>query len=408
MTNCESYWELLRKYTPNGTQTNSKRPSVYVEGVYPKVLAWGNGGRVYDADGNEYVDLISGLGAVSVGYSNSQVNRKVISQVVRGVSFSLPTALEYLVAKKLCELVPSTEMWKFTKTGSDACTMAVKCARAYTGRRNVLSSGYHGWHDWYSILNDKRAGIAGTVETEQAKYNDIASFHKILDEQYACVIIEPATFESPTEGFLETLREWCTQSGTLLIFDEVITGGRYTQFAAQNNFKINPDLTILSKGIANGYPLAAVGGGRGVMSTFERNDFFASTTFGGECVSLAACLETADILKNYVYRMFYNGTRIKEYFNSLFFDTKAICKGYPTRLTFDFPTPEHKGLFMQEMCLNGVLIGHSNFIMVDHTEGDMTKVFEAILKSKDVLVKNWSNPAQVMKGEVPVETLRMR
>lgn len=409
MTNSDLFWPLLQKTTPNGCQTLSKAPSRFINGVYPKVLYKGHNGRVTDVDGYDYIDLIAGLGAVSIGYSNSDVNEAVISQLRLGVSFSLPTMLEYHVAKRLTELVPETDMWKFTKTGSDATSMAVKCARAYTKRDNVLVCGYHGWHDWYSIVNEKRAGIPSEYadHVARAKYNDIKSFETLKHGHFAAVIIEPMVFEAPSSTFFQELRQLCNETGTLLIFDEVVTGGRSQYFVAQNLFKVVPDLTVLSKGIGNGFPIAAVGGKRRIMQTFERDDFFASTTFGGDAVALAACLASLDILNAEIPEMIAKGTRIQEFFNRLFAGL-GECKGYPTRLTFDFNTKEHKALFMQEMCLNGVLVGYSNFIMASHTQFDVDAICEAIEKSTKVLSLHWDNPKAALKGDLPVEVFRLR
>lgn len=409
MTKSEQCWDLLQKLTPNGCQTLSKGPTRFVEGIYPKVLAWGKGGHAWDEDNNEYIDMISGLGAITVGYCNRDINRVVTEQLFKGVSFSLPNKLEYLVAERLNEVVPGTDMWKFTKTGSDATSMAIKCARAYTGREKVMVCGYHGWHDWYSIVNDKKAGIPKVLSKYivKAKYNDLKSFSDLDTKDYAAVIMEPMVFDLPEKGFLANVKALCKSTGTVLIFDEVVTGGRFEKFTAQSYFKVTPDLTVLSKGIANGFPLAAVGGNRAIMQTFERDDFFASTTFGGECLSLAACLATLDILQEKLPEMVSNGLRIKDTFNRVY-NEHCRCKGYPTRLTFDFPTKEHKALFMQEMCLQGVLIGYSNFVMADYIGIDIENILVALGISRAVIEKYWDDPLKGLKGKIPVEVFRLR
>ncbi len=410
MINGDIYWEMLKAVTPNGTQTLSKMPNKFVDGVYPKVLDHGKGGHVWDVDNNEYIDLIAGLGCISVGYNVESINEKVIKQLHKGVSFSLPNTLEYLIARRLIDLVPFTDSWKFFKTGTEADMAAIRVARAFNGRDKVLTCGYHGWADWYAIQNNRKAGIPefNAKLVDKATYNDLSSFHKILDGKYAAVILEPMVWENPKDGFLQTIRDWCTTSQTMLIFDEVVTGGRFKDFVAANHFEVKPDLIVLSKGIANGFPLAAVGGGILAMSTFERDDFFVSGTFGGECISLVACYETLSILKKSINTMYINGLRIREYFNQLFFNTGAVCRGYPTRLTFDFPNIQLKGLFMQEMCLNGVLTGYSNMIMAEHTSEDVEKICTAILKTHTVMLKHWKRPDIALLGNPPEEALRLR
>lgn len=403
-------WDCNLKFTPNGSQTLSKMPNRFVEGVYPKLLEAGVGQVVWDLEGREYVDLICGLGAISVGHNNLLINSKIQEQMRRGVLFSLPNRLEGEVAEYLTQLVPFTEQWKFLKTGTEGTMAAVKAARAYTGRDKIMTCGYHGWLDWYSIQNDRKAGIPefNSLLVKKAIYNDISSFSDLETKKYAAVIIEPYIWEMPKDGFFEYLRDLCSATGTLLIFDEVVTGGRTENFVAANYFGIQPDFIVISKGIGNGFPLAAVGGKQSLMQTFERDDFFVSGTFGGECLSLVACLATCQILVQEIGRMVANGTLIKNYFNDLFLMTGAKCKGYPTRLTFDFPTPNHKALFMQEMCFNGVLVGYSNMTTAMMTKKDLEKVLNAMRVANSVLIDNWENPLGALKGNVPVETLRLR
>ncbi len=402
-------WETNLKYTPNGTQTLSKMPNRFVE-AYPRILEAGNGAVVWDEQGKEYVDMISGLGAISVGYNDPIINLAVMEQMRKGTLFSLPHKLEGQTAAKLVQLVPFTEQWKFLKTGTEGTMAAVRCAKAYTGRDKIMTCGYHGWLDWFAIQNNRTAGIPefNALLVKKAVYNDLESFKDLLSKKYAAVIIEPYVWDIPNPDFFGYLMDLCNSTGTLLIMDEVVTGGRTQSFTASTLFGIEPHLIVLSKGIANGFPLAAVGGKKSIMSTFERDDFFVSGTFGGECLSLTACISTCETLEIELPRMIMNGQTIKGYFNDLFKLTGAVCKGYPTRLTFDFPNTELKALFMQEMCYNGVLTGYSNMVMANYKQQDMNKILNAIQVSHSVLIDNWDNPKGVLKGALPVETLRLR
>lgn len=399
----------LSKVTPCGSQTLSKMPIRFVQGVYPKVLSHGSGGHVWDTDGNSYIDLIAGLGAVSVGYSDKYINKAVCEQLGKGVSFSLPILLEAEVSELLCSLIPHTEMWKYGKNGTDATVMAVRAARAFTGRDKIMTVGYNGCADVFEVNGSRTAGIPKVLSdlNHKAIYNDIESFQSLRDGTYACLIMEPMVYEYPKAGFLEALRELCTETGTLLIFDEVVTGGRFKGFTAQSYFNVVPDLTCLGKAIANGFPLCAVGGPRPIMSTFERNDFFASGTFGGEAISLKACLETVSKLHSNLSDTLVKGQRIKDAFNEVF-QGLAMCEGYPTRLIFKFPTSDHKALFMQEMCYSNVLIGHANMIMVNHTDYDVVVIVNAFCLAQKILTGNWTNPLAAMRGEVPQDALTVR
>jgi glutamate-1-semialdehyde 2,1-aminomutase len=389
-------WNRQKSLTPGGAQTLSKMPERYVAGIYPKLLSHGNAGHVFSAEGAEYIDLISALGAVSVGYNNEWVNRAVKKQLKQGVSFSLPTKLEADVAEKLNSVFPGTEMWKYGKNGVDATLMAIRCARAYTGRSKILVHGYHGCSDHFEALGTRQAGMIDLKNTTDAYLPDMGCPHS---NEYAALIIEPFVFDRIN---WKEAQAWCKATGTLLIVDEIVSGGRFDGFSAYKYLGLEPDLVCVGKGLANGFPLSAVGGKREIMKTFERDDFFASTTFGGEAVSLAACQITIDILKKSMEETVGKGNILKTVFNLYFKEIGGEAKGYPTRLTFDFKTKEDKALFMQEMCKRGVLIGYSNMVMVDHTKQDITKICDAF---SDVAT-NWTNLK--IEGDLPVEALRLR
>ena len=401
-------FDLLQAYTPGGAQTLSKQASRFPAN-YPKVLSHGKDGHVVSLSGSQYIDLISGLGAISVGYSNREVNRAVTEQLAKGVSFSLPILLEAQVSMKLCDLVPNTKMWKFGKNGTDGTVMAVRASRAYTGRDKIMSVGYNGCADAFEIAGTRNAGIPKELANyiTKAQYNDIKSFYGLNTKEYACVILEPMAYEYPSQEFLHELRSLCNETGTVLIFDEVVSGGRFNGFVAQSNFGVVPDLTVLSKGIANGFPLCAVGGRRSIMCTFERSDFFASSTFGGEAVSLSACLETLNILEVEIPAMVYKGTQIQNHFNKVF-DGLAKCEGYPTRAVFKFPTDDHKAVFMQEMCLQGILLGQCMFIMASHTDYDVQQICTAIEETYSIMQPRWENISKLLLGAKPEPVFRVR
>lgn len=400
-------YNRLKKVTPNGCQTLSKMPERFVQGVYPKVLDCGQDGHVMDIAGNDYIDLISGLGAISLGYADHDVNQAVCEQIEKGTSFSMPTLVEAEVAETLCVLVPWTEMWKFGKTGTDGTVMSVRAARAATGRNKILTVGYNGCADVFECRGVRTAGIPENLKehTFKAQYNKKESFAPLLSKEFACVLMEPMIYEYPEKGFLEYVRELCTETGTLLIFDEVVMGGRTKNFTASSYFKVIPDFIVLGKALANGFPLCAVGGKRSLMEVFERDDFFASGTFGGECVSLAACLITIQKLASKITSTIIKGLEIQQTFNRLF-EGKAVCSGYPTRLIFKFPTPEHQALFMQEMCLNGVLVGSANFVMANHSNDDINQIKVAMTAAYITLSTFWDDPKKALKGIPPIPALR--
>jgi glutamate-1-semialdehyde 2,1-aminomutase len=189
-------------------------------------------------------------------------------------------------------------MVRYSKTGADATTAAVRLARAFTGRNKVLCCGYHGWHDWYVGVTDRNRGIPQAVLdlSFTVNYNDLDSVADSLDEDTACIILEPTVFEAPKEGFLQGLRELCEKNGSLLIFDEMWTGFRLALGGAQEFFGVRADLMTFSKAVANGMPISILAGRREVMRLCEKDVFFF-TTFGGEALSLAAAKATITELR---------------------------------------------------------------------------------------------------------------
>ncbi|HTT72468.1 MAG TPA: aminotransferase class III-fold pyridoxal phosphate-dependent enzyme, partial [Anaeromyxobacteraceae bacterium] len=203
---------------PGATQTLAKGPGQYVKGVAPKYLRRGRGCRVWDVDGNEYLDFNMGIGPISLGYAYPVVDEAIRAQLEDGITFSQMHPLEVEVAERLRRLVPGAERVRFSKTGCDVTSAAVRLARAYTGRERVLCCGYHGWHDWYIAVTDRNRGVPETVGalTHTFQYNDLDSVLEAIDEEVACVILEPVVFEEPRDGFLEALRALCDAHGAVL------------------------------------------------------------------------------------------------------------------------------------------------------------------------------------------------
>lgn len=280
---------------PLGSQTFSKSITQYPRGVSPLFLVRGKGSRVWDVDGNEYIDFVNGLAAITLGYNDPDVTEAVRKQLDDGVIFSLAHPVEVLVAEKIIEMVPCAEMVRFGKNGSDATAGAIRLARAYTGRDHVLVCGYHGWQDWYIGSTALNRGVPAAVRalTHSFAYNDLDGLKKRFIElpgQIAAVIIEPMNVSEPQDGFLEKTKALAHEHGALMIFDETITGFRYANGGAQEYFGVTPDLATFGKGIANGYPLSVLAGRKDIMKLME--EVFFSFTFGGETLSLAASLAT--------------------------------------------------------------------------------------------------------------------
>lgn len=292
--------ERAEKVIPLGSQTFSKSHLNFVRGAYPLFLERGKGARVWDVDGNEYIDFLLGLMPVVLGYGDEDVNQAIIEQMHKGISFSFSTAIESDLAEMLIDLIPSAEMVRFGKNGSDATAGAVRVARAYTAREKVAVCGYHSWHDWYIASTPFNLGIpeADKERISKFNYNDLDSLETLLKKEpdaYAAVMLEPANAVDPAPGFLEGVRDLAHKYGALLVFDEIVSGWRTDLGGAQAYYKVTPDLSCFGKAMGNGMPIAALVGKREYMQTVEK--VFLSSTFGGETLSIAASIATINKMK---------------------------------------------------------------------------------------------------------------
>lgn len=373
--------------------TNSKRPEALVMGVYPTHVARGHGGYLYDHDGKRYMDFICGLGTNLLGYGHELVNRAIEGQLRHGYSHSLATHLEVETAEKLKELFPFVDAVKFLKTGGEATSAAIRIARAATGRDVVLSDGYHAWHDEFVSLTDPALGVPRAPSYPRAirKLADL----KDIDATVAAVIVEPVITDHSRERreYLQNLRETCTRHGAMLIFDEVITGFRWPRFSVSAYWGITPDLICLGKAIANGMPLAAVGGKFSVMNAAE---YFISSTYAGETLSLAAAKATMTLLqtKHDVEWLWKQGQAFMDEFNSMW-PAGLTIEGYPSRGILKGDAMA-KGLFMQEACKAGLLFGPSWFFNFPHA-GDWRDAMVAI---KGIMTRIQGGSVK-LEGELP-------
>jgi glutamate-1-semialdehyde 2,1-aminomutase len=373
---------------PAATQTLAKGPGQFVRGVAPKYLRRGKGARVWDVDGNEYVDWSMGVGPLSLGYGYGVVDQAIRAQLEDGITFSLMHPLEVEVAELVRDLVPGAEAVRFSKTGADVVSAAVRLARAFTGRSKVLCCGYHGWHDWYIGVTDKDRGVPPAVRdlTHTVPYNDLTALLESLDAETACVVLEPVTFEAPRDGYLAELKRVCAANGTLLIFDEMWTGFRLAVGGAQERFGVTADLACFSKAVANGMPLSLLTGRRDVMQLLE-GDVFFYTTFGGEALSLAAAKATLTEIRDKRVPEYLDvmGDSLRDSYNELARDlglsyTRCIGYGCRTLVTFDAAAGnplEMKSLVQQELIRRGVLWGGFHNLSYSHKDGDLDHTLAA-------------------------------
>ncbi len=385
--------ERAEKVIPLGSQTFSKSRVQYPQGKAPMFLTHGRGGRVWDVDGNEYVDLVCGLLPIVLGYCDPDVDAAIRAQLDKGIVYSLASELEIELAEQLKEIIPSAEMVRFGKNGSDATSACVRVARAFTGRDRIAAGGYHGWQDWYIGATTRNKGVPGAVGALTHKFNflDIAALEKILGQhkgEFAAVILETVGLREPTKTELEAIRDLTHRHGALLIFDEIITGFRVDIGGAQARYGVTPDLSAFGKSMGNGMPIAAAVGRADLMKQME--EIFFSSTFGGEALSLAASLATIKKMRaqDVIGALWKRGTVLADGLRARIARHKLTdvisVNGVPSWTLLGFSDAPNgsskeavKTLLLIEMLWRGVLTLGSHNMCYAHDDADIAHVLGA-------------------------------
>lgn len=301
--NSNILYEESLKSIPMGTSTFSKNPNLYTIGAAPLFIDRAKGCRVFDVDGNEFIDYSMALCIVILGYANQEVNKSAYEGIEEGLIYGLSVKEESELANKLIELIPCAEMVRFSKNGSDSCEAAIKLARHYTSKTKILTvGGYHGFHDWYVASTPRNNGIPKVMQewVISQNYNDIEVLEKTINEYHseiAAVIMEPFINFLPASDYLRRIRELTERFKIILIFDEMKTGFRLSKGGGQEYFGVTPDLAIFGKALSNGFPLSALVGKRYLMKQFEEENMFYSASYATEKCSLKAALKTLEILE---------------------------------------------------------------------------------------------------------------
>jgi glutamate-1-semialdehyde 2,1-aminomutase/spore coat polysaccharide biosynthesis protein SpsF len=425
LTRSQEWLARARKVIPGCAQTFSKGYNQYVQGVAPVFLERGKGARVWDVDGNVYLDYVQGLLPNILGYAHDEVNAAASAQLARGHSFSLPHPIEVELAERLTRIIPCAEMVRFGKNGSDATSGAVRVARAFTGRERVACCGYHGWQDWYIGSTTRSAGVPSAIRalTHPFVYNDAGSLDKVLEEhkgEFAAVIMEPVNFVEPKPGFLQQVKELAQRHGALLIFDEICCGFHFGLGGAQKRYGVTPDLACFGKAMGNGFPITCVVGRADVMKMFQ--EVFVSFTFAGEVASMVACLKVLDILEttDTLAQMESNGRTLQEGFNALAkcsgLSPRFECVGHPTWSLVKFRDAQGKdsllerSLFTQEAVKRGVLLLATHNMTAAHNATVVEQTLEAYAAVFKMLA-GWladPNPARFLEGEMIQPVFRVR
>jgi glutamate-1-semialdehyde aminotransferase len=384
----EALWERARRVIPAGTQTLSKAPSQFVDGFSPKFLRRGKGSHVWDVDGNEYIDYPMALGPILLGYDHPAVTEAVVAQVHEGTTFTLMHPLEVELAELLVELIPCAERVRFAKNGADATGGAIRAARAITAREHVIATGYHGYHDWYIASTERDAGVPAVNREliHTVPFDDLRALDECLRRQPTAAVIMEIPGHQPSDGYLQAALELAHRHGALFVLDEIVTGFRYALGGAQELYGLTPDLACFGKGMANGYPLAAVVGREAPMRAFE--EIFFSMTYSGETLSLAAALATIGVLRGepVLEHIWARGAELREGIRRLAEGVSfgVELAGNPPRSAIGFPGDDGRpstllrGLFLQECHRRGVLFGGPIFTTYSHSEQDIARTLEAV------------------------------
>ena len=378
-TASSSHVSAAHKVIPGGAHTYAKGDDQYPFGMAP-VIARGDGCRVWDIDGNEYVEFGSGLRSTVLGHGFGPVLDQVRASMVEGVNFARPHRLELKAATRLTELIPGAEMVKFGLNGSDATTAAVRLARAYTGRDLIAicrDQPFFSTDDWFIGTTPMAAGIPEVTRrlSVHFSYNDLPSLARTFKQyrgRIAAVILEAETVTPPAPGFFDGLRALCDSEGALLILDEMITGFRWHERGAQYLYSIEPDLSTFGKALANGFPLSALVGRRDVMRLGGFADdtdrvFLLSQTAGAQPWALAAMLTVIDTFQRdqVAARLLQIGQQLRQgvekavadaglsaYFQLRGRDCNMV---YVARDDEGRPSQEFRTLVLQELLERGIL-----------------------------------------------------
>lgn len=379
-----------------GGVTSARHPGKFVPGSYPIFMNRGRGSHVWDADGNEYIDWMMSFGPLVLGHVHPRVEAAVRSVLDDGFCFTMVHPLQNALARKLIEIIPCAEMVRYFTGGSDACSAAIRIARVHTGRNKVIRWGYHGWHDWcYGGAGTDREAVGvpeGTKEDVLTfRYNDLESLEEVFranEAKIACVIMQPyeATKAPPQPGFLEGVKRIAHEHEALLIFDEIRSGFRIALGGAQEYFGVTPDMAVVSKALANGYPISAVVGKKKAMESAAQTRL--SATFFVNAFPMAAALATIQELQETdgIRRMWATGQMLKDglqnVLQELDIDGEILGVAPLLSLRFAHKDPETqkaiRDAFFGGVARRGVIFhpGHCWFLSTAHTEEDVAHTLD--------------------------------
>ncbi|MBU1022828.1 aminotransferase class III-fold pyridoxal phosphate-dependent enzyme [bacterium] len=397
----QELWQKAKKIIPGGNQLLSKRSEKFLPGLWPSYYSKAKGCEVWDLDGNHYHDFAQmGVGSCIIGYADEDVDAAVIKAIQNGSMSSLNCAEEVELVEKLISLHPWTEMARFARTGGEACAIAIRIARAASGKNKVAFCGYHGWHDWFLAANlGNSSNLDGQLlpgldplgvprelhETSiPFNYNKLDELEAIIDKypnEIGVIIMEPQRDIPPEPGFLEDVRNIATRIGAVLIFDEVTSGFRMNLGGIHLIRGVNPDVAVFGKALGNGYPISAIIGRRAVME--HAQDTFISSTFWTERIGFTGALAAIKKMeeRSVQKQLIHYGNLINEGWTALAqkHGIDIRISGIPplTHITFKAEDPlAVQTLYTQEMLARGYLLGAAVYTTYAYSEEVINKFLE--------------------------------
>jgi glutamate-1-semialdehyde 2,1-aminomutase len=420
-------YERAKVLIPGITQLISRRPTRAALGVSPIYAERAKGCRIWDVDGNEYVDWTSAVGPVILGYADEVVDAAVRAQIERGSIYSIVQESAVELAEELVRIVPSAEMVRYCKGGGEACTIAVRIARGITGRDKVLFCGYHGWHDWYQAANigaERLAehlfngiepiGVPRCLEGTAVPftYGDLEELEALLKShagELACIIMEPMRSGEPPAGYLDGVRALASRYEVILIFDEVSSGFRIARGSAQEYAGVTPDISVFAKAISNGYPMGAVVGKREFMEPAAQ--MFISSAYWDDNIGIAASLATLRELERRDAVAHFNriGALFKEQINAaaVAVGLDAACEGVAAHPHIRFGVDDAEvaakvnALFIQENARRGVILAAGFMFNCAHGEEEVEQTAAVVEESFAMIAEGLDRGTLDQLLEVP-------
>ncbi len=394
-------WNKAKKIIPGGTQLLSKRCEMLLPDNWPPYFQKAKGADVWDVDGNKYIDMYSmGIGSCILGYSDPEVNKAVIKVINEGSMCTLNSPEEVELAELLLKIHPWAGMARYARTGGEAMGVAVRIARAHSGKEKIAFCGYHGWQDWYlaaNLADDKNLdghllagleprgvprGLKGTAIP--FNYNKIEELENIVAQnEIGVIIVEPLRYQEPADNFLQKIRKIADRIGAVLVFDEITSGFRFNLGGVHLTLGVNPDIAVFAKGMSNGFPMAAIIGKEDVMQAAQTT--FISSTYWTERTGPAAALATIKKMKSAKVHAHLNriGTMIIKGLakSAASRGLKLKIEGRPPLIHFSFDYgPESQAirtLFTQEMLKKGIISSAGVYVSFAYKEEHVARFLKA-------------------------------